>query len=63
MVHGGNLTVVPDGRDRIPPRSGDSAAISSVALPANAAAFLEVLRFADIHGGLSLLAAWLCMSG
>jgi len=49
MVHGGNLTVVLDDRDRIPTRFGDTAAISSVALPANAVAFLEVLS-GDIHG-------------
>ena len=51
-----------DDRDRIPPRFGDTAAISGVALPANAAAFLEVFRFGDIHCAPLMLAAWLTSS-
>lgn len=56
MVHSGNLTIVPDDRDRIPRCFGNSAAISGVALPANAVACLEVLRFGDIH--CAPLIAW-----
>jgi hypothetical protein len=56
MVHSGNLTVVPDDRERIPPRFGYSA--SQTRLP-----FLRFLDSPTFMARLSLLAGWLCTSG
>src|SRR5260370_5717288 len=49
MVYGGHLTIVPGNRDRVPTYFGDTAAIIGIALPVNAAALLETLRFRDRH--------------
>src|SRR6266446_6160155 len=49
MVYGGHPTIVPGNRDRVPTYFGDTAAIIGIALPVNAAALLETLRFRDRH--------------
>jgi hypothetical protein len=49
VVHAGHLPVGPGNRDRIPTRFGDDAAISGIASPINAGAFLEALRFINCH--------------
>jgi hypothetical protein len=56
MVYGGHLTIVPCDRDCVPTRSGDTAAISRIASPAHATAFLELLRFGSGHVAPSLFA-------
>src|SRR5580704_16761402 len=49
VVYSGNLTILPRDRDRIPARLGDNAAVSSIALPIDATAFLEAFGFGDCH--------------
>ena len=45
MVDNCNMTIVPGDRNRVPTLFGNNAAISGIALPVNAGALLEVLRF------------------
>src|SRR6516165_11140379 len=42
MVYGGNLTVVPSNRDRVPICFGDSTTISGITPPAYTIALLEL---------------------
>jgi hypothetical protein len=55
MVYGGNLTIVPGDRDRVPARSDDAAAIGGIAAPAYPIAFPEFLRFGGGHAAPLLL--------
>src|SRR6185437_3611495 len=50
VMYGGNMTIVPGNRDRVPTRFGDPAAVSSVTLPANAITLLEGFGFGGRHG-------------
>src|ERR1022692_2858068 len=56
VVHDSHMTIVPGDRDRIPTRLSDNAPVSSITLPANASALLEVLRFGGGHVAAPL--AW-----
>jgi hypothetical protein len=56
VMHGGHMTIVPGDCDRVPTRFGDSATVSSITVPANARALLEVLRFGGGH--VAPLIAW-----
>jgi hypothetical protein len=49
MVYGGNVTIIPGDRDRVPARSDDAAAISGITAPAYAIALPEFLRFGGSH--------------
>src|ERR1039458_9383812 len=49
VVHDSHMTIVPGDRDRIPTRFSDNAAVSAIALPANAITVLEALRFGGGH--------------
>jgi hypothetical protein len=52
MMDGSDLSVVPGDRYRVPPRFGDSAAISGVASPAYAIALRELPRFVRGHDAI-----------
>jgi hypothetical protein len=70
VVHDSHMTIVPGDRDRIPTRLSDNAPVSSITLPANASALLEVLRFGGGHVAAPLAwvahivgqIAWRCLS-
>jgi hypothetical protein len=49
MVYGGHLTIVPSDRDCIPAHFCDTAAVSGIASPINAAALLEAFGFGGSH--------------
>src|SRR5260370_26609218 len=57
MVHGGQMTIVPRDRDRVPTRSRDSAAISGITSPAYSNALPELLGFGSGHVALHCLRA------
>ena len=56
MVHGGNLTIVPGDRDRVPARSDDAATIWGTTAPTYPIALAEFLRFGGGHAATPLLA-------
>jgi hypothetical protein len=62
MVYGGQLAIVPSDCDCIPTHFHDTAAVSGIASPINAAALLEALRFGSSYPPLSslclLIARW-----
>jgi len=58
MVDGHDLTIVPGDRDRIPTRSGDSAAIGGITSPEYPIALFEVLRFGSGHAAPPLISDW-----
>jgi hypothetical protein len=49
MVYGGDVTIIPGDHDCIPAYFGDTAAVSGIALPINAATPLEAFRFGAGH--------------
>ena len=49
VLHDGHMTIVPGDCDRVPTRLSDCAAVTSITLPANASALLEILRFGGVH--------------
>src|SRR6266705_4985159 len=55
MVYSGHLTIVPSDRGCIPAYFGDSAAISGIAAPINAATLLETFGFGGSHRPLPLM--------
>jgi hypothetical protein len=58
MVYGGNLTIVPGDRDRIPTCLGDNAAISGVASPIKRAPFLSSLDSVTVIIAPSVACGW-----
>src|SRR5258705_11683061 len=54
MVYSGHRTIVPSDRGCIPAYFGDSAAISGIAAPINAATLLETFGFGGSHRPLPL---------
>jgi hypothetical protein len=55
MVYGGHLTIVPSDRDCIPAHFCDTAAVSGIAPPINAAALFETFGFDGSHQSLLIL--------
>jgi len=55
MVYSGHRTIVPSDRGCIPAYFGDSAAISGIAAPINAATLLETFGFGGNHRPLPLM--------